>query len=141
MGISADVCHRLLSTSSFLFLDSNYPAIFSSCRVNTLEKINKWIHSQDKRSLFWLNSLAATGKSTIARTIARQSHDEGCLGASFFFSRGGGDVGIAERFVTSIARQLASYSTILREYICKAIHQHRDIANQSLSDQWRQLIL
>ena len=141
MGISADVCHRLLSTSSFLFLDSNYPAIFSSCRVNTLEKINKWIHSQDKRSLFWLNSLAATGKSTIARTIAHQSYEEGRLGASFFFSRGNGDVGTAEKFVTSKAQPLASQSPILQEYIRESVHQYQDIANRSLHDQWRQLIL
>ena len=106
-----------------------------------LEKINNWIHNQDKRCLFWLSGLAGTGKSTIARTIARLSYEEGHLGASFFFSRGGGDVGTAEKFVTSIAQQLASHSPILREYICESLYQCRDIANWSLHDQWHQLIL
>ena len=36
--------------------------------------------------------MAGTGKSTIACTIACKYHDENHLGASFFFSRGGGDV-------------------------------------------------
>jgi hypothetical protein len=30
--------------------------------------------------------MAGTGKSTIARSVARRCHDEGFLGASFFFS-------------------------------------------------------
>ncbi|KAF2179765.1 hypothetical protein K469DRAFT_693663 [Zopfia rhizophila CBS 207.26] len=49
-----------------------------------------------------------TGKSTIARTVARKYYDQKRLGASFFFSRGGGDVGNAGLFVTSIAAQLAN---------------------------------
>jgi len=117
------------------------PTCLPNTRVDVLEKINKWIHNQDEQCLFWLNGLAGTGKSTIARTIARQSYEKGHLGASFFFSRGGGDVGTAEKFVTSIAQQLASHSSILREYICESLHQHQDIASQSLHDQWRQLIL
>lgn len=51
--------------------------------------------------------MAGTGKLTIARTFSRELHDRGCLGASFFFSRGGGDVGHAGFFFTSLAKQLA----------------------------------
>ena len=43
--------------------------------------------------------------------------------------------------MTSIAQQLARHSSNLREYICESLYQHRDTANQSLHDQWRQLIL
>jgi hypothetical protein len=39
--------------------------------------------------------------------VARKYHDRQRLAASFFFSRGGGDVGHAGKFVTSIAVQLA----------------------------------
>jgi hypothetical protein len=42
--------------------------------------------------------------SSIAVTVARKYYDQKRLGASFFFfSRGGGDVGHAGKFVTSIA--------------------------------------
>jgi hypothetical protein len=118
----------------------NDPICLPNTRVELLNKINEWIHSHEQQ-LFWLNGLAGTGKSTIARTIARQCYDQDCLGASFFFSRNSGDVGTAEKFVTSIARQLASRSSALEEAICKSIQQHRDIASHSLSDQWHRLIL
>ncbi|TIA60230.1 hypothetical protein D6C76_10346 [Aureobasidium pullulans] len=76
--------------------------------------------------------MARTGKSTIARTIARELHDSGHLGASFFFSRGGGDVRHAALFVTTVARQLAEHPNvdnkrILRASISKAVSESPDI--------------
>jgi hypothetical protein len=81
------------------------------------------------------------GKSTIARTVADTQSQRGRLGASFFFSRGGGDVGHAGKFVTSLACQLATSIRPLRYYICNAIRENYDIANRSLREQWDQLIL
>jgi NACHT domain len=100
-----------------------------------------WADGHNEQCIFWLNGLAGTGKSTIARTIARRYFELQRLGASFFFSRGGGDVGHAGKFVTSIAIQLASSIPTLHQYICDAITERGDIANQSLRDQWQQLIL
>lgn len=88
-----------------------------------------------------MNGLAGTGKSTIARTVARRYYVQERLAASFFFSRGGGDVSRAGKFVTSIAVQLAKKSLSLLRYISEAITQHSNIATQSLRDQWRQLVL
>jgi hypothetical protein len=85
--------------------------------------------------------MAGTGKSTIARTVARKYHGQKRLGASFFFSRGGGDVSHAGKFFTSIAAQLANKSSSLKRYLCEAIAEHSDIASQTLRDQWNQLIL
>jgi hypothetical protein len=85
--------------------------------------------------------LAGTGKSTIARTVARRYLDQKCLGASFFFSRGGGDVGHASKFVTSFAVQFASNVPQIQRFISDAVIEQNDIANQSLHDQWRQLVL
>jgi hypothetical protein len=84
--------------------------------------------------------MAGTGKSTIARTIARKYYDLGHLGASFFFSRGSGDLSHAGKFFTSIAMQLANRLRALKGYICEAIKEHRDIAHQAFGDQWKQLI-
>jgi NACHT domain len=85
--------------------------------------------------------MAGTGKSTIARTVARQYNEQGRLGASFFFSRGGEDVGNARKFFGSIATQLANMSKALKSYICEAIKERTDIAYKGLPDQWSQLIL
>jgi hypothetical protein len=85
--------------------------------------------------------MASTGKSTIACTIACKYYDENHLGASFFFSRGKGDVSHANKFFTSIALQLASKSLSLKRSICEVITEHSDIASKALQDQWNQLVL
>jgi hypothetical protein len=85
--------------------------------------------------------MAGTGKSTIAHTIARDYSEQGRLAASFFFSRGGGDAGNASKLVTTIAIQLAINIPSVQPYIRDAITEHPIIANQSLTDQWRQLVL
>jgi len=110
-------------------------------RVEILDMIKTWAGGQDDRNIFWLSGLAGTGKSTIARTIARLFYDHKSLGASFFFSKGGGDASHAGKFFTSIALQLAEKSPSLRRHICDAIAENSRIANQTLRDQWRQLIL
>ena len=110
-------------------------------RVDVLDQIMAWANGHDERCIFWLNGMAGTGKSTIARTVARAYYEQERLGASFFFSRGGGDVSHAGKFFTTIAVQLANKSPPLKRYICEAIAAHSDIANQAFRDQWIQLIL
>jgi hypothetical protein len=91
--------------------------------------------------IYWLNGMAGTGKSTIARTIARCCADESILGASFFFSRGGGELETARMLVSSIAVQLAEHSPALRKHICRAVAEQPNIGSRMLGDQWRHLVL
>ncbi|PQE18240.1 vegetative incompatibility het-e-1 protein [Rutstroemia sp. NJR-2017a BBW] len=123
------------------FSRQHEPICLADTRVDLLQEIYKWADGQDGRCIFWLNGLAGTGKSTIARTIARTYFDQKRLGASFFFSRGGGDVGHASKFFTSLAVQLAYNIPSLQCYISDAITERSDIAGQSLRDQWHQLVL
>jgi hypothetical protein len=81
------------------------------------------------------------GKSTISRTVAHEYNKQKRLGASFFFSKGGGDAGHAGMFFTTLAAQLARTVPFLRQYICEAAKNRNDIASLSLSEQWRQLVL
>jgi hypothetical protein len=69
------------------------PLCLPNTRTDLLQEIYNWVGGRDKRCIFWLSGLAGTGKSTIARTVAGRCHDAKQLGASFFFSRGGGDTG------------------------------------------------
>jgi len=117
------------------------PTCLPDTRVELLREIYSWADGQDKRCIFWLNGLAGTGKSTIARTVARRFFEQKRLAASFFFSRGGGDVGHAGKFVLSIAVQLTSSIPALHRHIYDAILERSDIAILSLYDQWRQLVL
>jgi NACHT domain len=117
------------------------PLCLPNTRVDLLQEIHSWADGQDEPCIFWLNGFAGTGKSTTARTIARGYFDQERLGASFFFARGGGDVGNAGKFVTSVAMQLASSIPALYRHISDAVIEYSDIANRSLYDQWQMLVL
>jgi hypothetical protein len=82
------------------------PTCLLNTRAELLKDITAWVDGPDERSIFWLNGIAGTGKSTVARTIARTYYNRGDLRASFFFSRGGGDLSNANKLVTTLARQL-----------------------------------
>jgi hypothetical protein len=137
-GLDSDLLYHLpyaveAPFNSYAKQDSS--TCLPNTRVSLLEEIYNWVDSEDKQCIFWLNSLAGTGKSTIARTVARRYFEQKRLGASFFFSRGGGDVGYAGKFFTSIAVQLAYNAPSLRRYISEAAEEQIDIINHSLRDQ------
>ena len=106
-----------------------------------LAQIRKWADGDGVRRIYWLKGMAGTGKSTIALTVAREYHDNGRLGASFFFSRGGGELASTRRFAATIAAQLADTSPELRRLISDAVVSNRHIHNLGLYDQWEKLVL
>jgi hypothetical protein len=116
------------------------PTCLQDTRVDLLQEIYDWADGQDKQCIFWLNGLAGTGKPTIARTVARRYFDQKRLGASFFFSRGGRDVGYADKLFTSFAVQLARNIPQIQRFISDAVIEQNDIANQSFRDQWCHLV-
>ncbi|KAH8679631.1 vegetative incompatibility protein HET-E-1 [Tricladium varicosporioides] len=143
-GLDLDILQRLphaVDAPFNSYVKQNSSTCLPNTRVSILEEIYNWVDSKDERCIFWLNGLAGTGKSTIARTVARKYFEQKRLGASFFFSRGGGDVGHASKFFTSIAVQLASNVPSFRQYISEAAEEQIDIVNHSLHDQWHQLVL
>jgi hypothetical protein len=117
------------------------PICLPDTRVDLQQQIHGWIDRGDKRTIFWLHGLAGTGKSTIARTIAHNCFQQGRLGASYFFSKGGGDISHAGKFFTTIAIQLSEESPYLKRCIYNAVKENKSIATQSYANQWRQLIL
>lgn len=116
------------------------PRCVPNTRVDLLDHLMSWSNSSEK-CIFWLSGMAGTGKSTIARTIAASISDQGHLGASFFFSKGQGDLGHAGKFVSTLAYQLAMVSSTLKGFICDAIRDQDDITHQSLFNQWKKLII
>ena len=117
------------------------PCCLPNTRIQVLQQIRTWADGDDPRYIFWLSGWAGTGKSTIARTIAREYYDKGCFMASFFFSRGGGDVSHAGKFARTIAQQLAQRCTAFKFLLVKAISNDEGISNRTLKDQWDELIL
>lgn len=143
-GLETDLVDRLSYASEAPFnsyTKQHEPTCLPDTRIDLLHTIYNWADAQDDQCIFWLNGLAGTGKSTIARTVARKYFNEQRLGASFFFSKGGGDVGLAGKFCTTIAVQLAGHIPTLHQHICDAIADQSNVVSLSLDDQWRQLVL
>jgi hypothetical protein len=109
-------------------------------RRDVLAQIYQWADGNGEKRIYWLKGMAGTGKSTIATTVAREYYNKGRLGASFFFSRGGGDRATAGRFAMTIAAQLAEIPE-LRQRICDGAASSRRTRDLALYDQWEKLIL
>jgi hypothetical protein len=104
-------------------------------RVSLLEDLMTWATGSDSPCLFWLNGLAGTGKSTIARTLCERLNEHGVLGASFFISRDQSDRREASNIVRSIAYQLAVRSRPVSEALCANLRETPVLAARSLQEQ------
>ena len=109
-------------------------------RVELLDLLITWGKTHES-PIFWLSGMAGTGKSTIARTIAGLFDERQTLAASFFFSRGLGNLSSAGKFVGTIARQLACISSTLKKIVCDAISSQEEVLRQGLRNQWRAFVI
>ncbi|KAF3221847.1 hypothetical protein TWF679_007062 [Orbilia oligospora] len=113
----------------------------SGTRTELLCEIKRWAEDADGPYIYWLNGMAGTGKSTIARTLAQSFEEDGLLGASFFFKRGESDRDNATRLFTTIATQLLPRIPDLIPHIRTAVDEEPEIAAKSLEKQFNNLIL
>jgi NACHT domain len=113
----------------------------SNTRVELLSQITEWAEDRNGKPIFWLNGMAGTGKSTIARTVAQSFANNGQLGASFFFKKGEGDRGNATRFFTTIATDLMARIPEMVLGVRKTIEAVPTIFEKALKDQFEKLIL
>ncbi|KAL6886276.1 quinon protein alcohol dehydrogenase-like superfamily [Trichoderma longibrachiatum] len=110
-------------------------------RSDIIQQIRHWSTSPDSKSIFWLNGMAGTGKSTISRTVAQSFSNDSILGASFFFKRGEGDRGRTTFLFTTLAAQLVRRMPSLAPKIRQVLEFEPQIHEKPLSDQFQMLIL
>ncbi|QGI99151.1 hypothetical protein CEK26_012220 [Fusarium fujikuroi] len=91
------------------YAEEHSPVCLPETRVELLAQIDKWAERSESKTIFWLNGMAGTGKSTISRTIAQRQLERGCLGANFFFKRGEGARGNMSKLIPTLARQIATH--------------------------------
>ncbi|KAL4746219.1 hypothetical protein BDW72DRAFT_39188 [Aspergillus terricola var. indicus] len=134
-----------LTTAKGAFYDSYVNQHEGFCLPNTRIKlrlqITKWAKSSDSKCIFWLNGMAGTGKSTIARTVAQTFRENQQLGATFFFKKGEADRGDAKYLIPTITKQLVTRHRQLAPGVSKAIEDDPDIAAKSLKEQFDRLLL
>jgi len=110
-------------------------------RGTVLNAIELWARDFGRSPVYWLNGLAGTGKSTIAKTIADRLFAGGQLGASFFCSRDFEDRSNLTLIFPTLATQLARKYTKFRSTLVPLIQQDPGIGSESLYSQMNKLIV
>ena len=139
-----DIFSRLPSAKGATFdsFDERHNATcLPDTRVDLQQQIIAWAENQSGKSIFWLNGMAGTGKSTIARTMANTFARKSQLGASFFFKKGEGDRGDALKFFPTIAAQLSQALPQMIPGIRRAVDADPTIPGKTLKEQFEKLIL
>ncbi|RDH18228.1 hypothetical protein M747DRAFT_283652 [Aspergillus niger ATCC 13496] len=109
-------------------------------RVDLLKDIAEWIDADHDEGIFWLSGMAGTGKTTVARTVARNYDQQSRLAASFFFTDENGDANSADIFASAVACQLASFDTSMKNAIQDVLERCPLLPYQGLSEQWTRLV-
>ncbi|RDW71669.1 hypothetical protein BP5796_07703 [Coleophoma crateriformis] len=117
------------------------PTCLQETRTELLEQIDRWASDPQSPFIFWLSGMAGTGKSTIARTVCRRFKEEKILGASFLFSRDKNDLRKPDKFVSTIAAQIAKTTPEIIPCLCDVIAKPPPILKQGLTEQWKDLII
>lgn len=130
------------TTCSFDSIDEErLPKCLESTRVQLQEDIERWTQDPKGATFFWLQGVAGTGKSTVARTVANTLHSHGLLGASFFFKRSHAERGNADLFFSSLASQLAKVVPALGSEIAKVLEREMSIYKKGIVTQFNELLL
>ncbi|KAK1217669.1 hypothetical protein PQX77_019663 [Marasmius sp. AFHP31] len=111
-------------------------------RVESLRLIYDWRSSkQQKHPICWLSGPAGVGKSAIAMTVAQDCEKEGSLASSFFFFRSDPKRNNPSTLVPTIAHDLASTSSLIRNHIEQKISSDPRVLDAALEVQFCKLIL
>ncbi|KAF8719239.1 WD domain, G-beta repeat, partial [Rhizoctonia solani] len=90
-------------------------------RTQVLDDLAKWASDPDAPSVFWMNGMAGTGKTTIATTFSQRLEHNNLLVASFFCTRTSPECRDVNRIVPTIANQLARYSPSFQRGLCDSL--------------------
>lgn len=110
-------------------------------RTDVLREITEWAYNPHSKTVYWLNGIAGTGKSTISRTIAQGFSGSGILGATFFFKRGEGDRGGLSKFFSTIASQLVQQLPEIAGHMQSVIEADPSIGSKAMRQQFQRLII
>ncbi|EMD36360.1 hypothetical protein CERSUDRAFT_155994 [Gelatoporia subvermispora B] len=107
-------------------------------RVDLLDDIGTWSRDPGVARVFWLNGMAGTGKSAIARSVCQKLREAGALGASFFCSREiRNDV---TRIIPTLAESLARRNTAYRLALLDVLRKEPDVGHYTVPRQVEHLL-
>jgi hypothetical protein len=104
-----------------------------STRVLILSEALAWAETSGGSCVFWMNGLAGTGKSTIARTFCQHLEAQKQLAANFFVNRQDQARRDEVNIVQTISHQLAIFDQSFGDALCTQLRNHPMSAPRSLS--------
>ena len=108
---------------------------------HVLLHLERWLKDEQDHRIFWLNTLAGTGKSTIAQTFSEISFVDGELGASFFCSGDFEDRSHLQAVFPALAVQLAHRYPQFQEQLLLALRDNPGVGRGSLCSQMEKIIV
>ncbi|KLO10635.1 hypothetical protein SCHPADRAFT_999452 [Schizopora paradoxa] len=94
----------------------------------------------EQRQIFWLSGRAGTGKSTIAKTIAKWAAEEGILGSKYFFSRDEELLNNSSLAIPAIAYDIAQFDPSVKEVIAKAVEKDKRLVHEPIETTFQAFI-
>lgn len=118
-------------------------------RVGVLNRLYGWISAACTRtkaileegSVFWINGLAGTGKTTIAVTVAEWSEKHNLLAANFFCSRSDAECSNPNLIFPTLSRQLCRFHAPFKEKVAEILKENPDIIHAGPLRQFEELIV
>jgi hypothetical protein len=103
--------------------------------------MRSWVHDFTAGSIFWLNGMAGTGKTTITYSLCAELDANHQLAASFFCSRSLPECRDVKLIIPSLAFQLAGFSLPFRSMLSRMLEKDQDVLTRPLPIQFESLIV
>ena len=95
-----------------------------------------WATTLSTTSIYWLNGMAGTGKTTISYSFSSLLECFGLLGATFFCSRRDDDCTKVNHIIPTIVYQLALRFPAVLESLPDLLKRHPDVGNKTITRQF-----
>ncbi|KAF8684926.1 WD40 repeat-like protein [Rhizoctonia solani] len=109
-------------------------------RIGVLDGLNDWLFNPKSSSIYWMNGMAGTGKTTIVSTFCERVERYKLLAASFFCTRSSAECRDVNRIIPTISYQLAQYSIPFRSALSNILGQTPDISSKNILKQFNLLL-
>ncbi|CAE6362392.1 unnamed protein product [Rhizoctonia solani] len=109
-------------------------------RINIMSDLNNWASNSSGPSIFWMNGMAGTGKTTIACTFSEVLEKSKRLAASFFCTRTTAECRDVTRIIPTITYQLARYCIPFQSSLCEVLGEEPDLGSKNIKKQFERLL-